>query len=519
MADGARARAEAQAVARGTDGRSRHPGPVVVGIDAGLTVTKAVVLDASGRLLGMSVRPSQPLASAGGWLERDLEDQWNSCRLVLREALGSAGVERRQVSAVAVAAHGDGLILLDERGVPVRPGILSLDTRSQSIVADLERDGSAEEIRHRTGRPPASGRPLTLLLWIARHEPAVLRRARWLVFTKDWLKFRLTGEVTTDLSDASAGLLARSKATYDESLLDDLGLGAAIGLLPPIAASDAVAGSVTAAAARETGLPAGIPVASGSHDSFASLVGAGGMVPGTLCLIAGTWSIDAILADSADVSTPGASREVHTRWCLDGHSALVISSSPAGAGLLRTFPVPAGGATGDDRFASVLGGDDRRAESLPTVVPAVRGTASTAFAGAAVLGVTDSHGPVELARASLQAMAFRHRFGRELLAAEATITDVRLTGGLSRSDAWAQLVADSLGEPVVRPLVAEAGAAGAAAMAGTAAGVWPSLASASSAIGAATEIFQPRADLKPALDLRYDSYLSALKGLAQPCPQ
>ena len=233
-------------------------GPVFVGMDAGLTSTKAVVIDGDGHVLGLAARPAAREGGAGGRSERDLLDQWTTCCAVLREALEQAAVPAHQVEGIGITGHGDGLILIGESGMPVRPGVLSLDSRAREIVAGLERDGRGQEMAAETGYPPRTGRPVTLLLWMLAHEEESLRAARWILFTKDWIKLRLTGRATTDFTDASAGLLSRSRPEYAESLLEKVGLHEILPKLPEIVPSAGVAGRVSAAG-RANRLPTVIP--------------------------------------------------------------------------------------------------------------------------------------------------------------------------------------------------------------------------------------------------------------------
>ena len=364
----------------------RVPSPIFLGLDAGLTSTKAVVIDATGRILGSASAPAPPDNSSGGRSERDLWAQWLSCCAVIARALRKAAVPARRVGGIGISGHGDGLILVDGGGMPVRPGMLSLDTRSYDIVVSLERDGLGAEMAAETGRPPASGRPVPLLLWALAHEEASVRAARWLLFTKDWIKLRLTGRATTDFTDASAGLLLRSRPEYAEALLEKLGLAEILPKLPEVVPSAEVAGTVSAEAGQATGLQAGIPVASGSHDASASVIGTGALGADAMCLIAGTWSIDAMVSSQRSVSAAAAARGVHGRWFVDGKRSTLFSSSPSGAPLLDRYvrTAPAAPELGPDLLAGLL--SEERYEAGPirqiTVVPSLRG-----------LGPANSTGP------------------------------------------------------------------------------------------------------------------------------
>ena len=494
-------------------------GSTLVGLDAGLTSTKAVVIDGHGRVLGVAVRPAARNEGPGGWVERDLMEQWTSCCAVLREALGRAAVDADQVDGIGTTGHGDGLILIGDDGMPVRPGVLSLDSRSAAIVGGLERDGTAALIAAETSSP-TNGRPITLLLWMLDNEAGSVRAARWVMFAKDWIKLRLTGRATTDFTDSSAGLLCHARPEYVESLLQRIGLGEIVGKLPEIVPSARLAGGVSAEAAQATGLRRGTPVASGSHDASASVVGAGAMAPGVVCLIAGTWSSDVRVAGHTGVSTRAASQGVHGRWFIDGASTLLFSSSPSGIELLNSLraadAVPP--TNEHDLLARVVGEDAAGgAAPLLTVIPSVCGLGPSHRGGSVVLGLEASHGPRQLGHALAEAMAFRHRLGCELLGLDDPVAEVRVTGGLSQSDRWSQLLADALGREVLRPRSREAAATGAAAMAGVAAGAWSSIDDASRAVGVAGATFSPRVSANNALDERYRRYLAALQRLASWC--
>ena len=316
--------------------------------------------------------------------------------------------------------------------MPVRPGMLSLDTRSRDIVAALEGDGRGHEMAVETGRPPGSGRPVTLLLWMLANEEASVRAARWILFT-NWIKLRLTGRATTDFSDASAGLLSRSRPEYARSLLDRLGLAEILPKLPEIVPSAEVAGVISAEAAEATGLRPGVPVASGSHDASASVIGTGALGADAICLIAGTWSIDIMVSHQPSVSAAAAARGVHGRWFADGARTTLFSSSPSGAPLLDKFLEPGPAGAGKDLLAGLLGPGYHEGgpSRLPTVVPSVRGPGPSQISGAMVLGLDPAHDPADVAAALAEAIAFRHRLGYELIGGEVAIAEVRTTRAVS----------------------------------------------------------------------------------------
>lgn len=493
------------------------------GIDVGLSTTKAVVVGEHGEVLGSAGREVARLATAGGRCERDPAAQWAAVCAVTRSALAAAPPGTAPPSAVAVCGHGDGLILADARDQPVRPAILSLDSRCRLLMEQMERDGRMAEFEKQTHAGATPGRPVPLLLWLQAREPGAIRAARWLMFAKDLVKLRLTGTVTTDYSDAGAGLLRQDRPEYATAALDMLGLGDAARLLPPLLPSARPAGEVTAEAAAQTGLPAGIPVACGAHDVSGAVIGAGALAPEVTCAIAGTWSVDAVITPAVGLAAGQADWGVHQRWFADGAAILVLSSSPAGTDLLADLAAAHGADGTAGLLAAVLDAPVRPAGAgdqpgdLLTVIPSLHGFGREVRPGPAILGLRPGRDDGELARATVEATAFRHRLGIELLAGTGAgaPAEIRVVGGLAASEPWVQLLADVTGRPVRRGHPA-AGAAGAAALAAVAGGAWPSLAAATAAIARPGREFVPRPARTAGLEDRYQRYRSAFEALTTP---
>jgi L-xylulokinase len=312
-------------------------------------------------------------------------------------------------------------------------------------------------------------------------------------------------------------LLNRCRPVYAESLLQSLGLGEIVAKLPNIVPSTEEAGAVSAEAAAVTGLRRGTPVASGSHDLSASLIGTAATEDGAVCIIAGTWSIDAALANVGWSKPEGAQRGVHGRWFVDGRRQLLASSSPAGTPLLdRVYWSMTNRKSHDgDHMDGIL--NRPAVPDLPVIVPSLRGLGRSNDGGASVLGLDARHDAPAIGRALVEAMAFRHRLGCDLLNEQLEVKAVRVTGGLARSQLWTQFLADALDRDVWRPDNPEAGAAGAAAMAGVAAGAWTSVDQAARAVCASGLAFHPRSAPRADIDLRYARYLSAIDRLVPSC--
>lgn len=278
--------------------------PLVVGLDSGLTATKAVVFDAAAVPLGRACLPTPQSSPRPHWMQRDPEEHWRVAAAVLRAALVDAGEHAGRpvaeiaadVVAVTPVAHGDGVCLVDDEGRPLGSMLLSTDTRAADILHKWAISGVLDEVLSYTGQLPLVGGPTSLLAWLRDHDPATLRRARWLLYAKDWLRFRLTGTVGTDRTDAAACFTEIDTQMYSLAVATAYGLADALKLLPAASEPASVAGAVTEAAAQATGLVPGTLVATGLHDVQACLLGATGGLAGQVCVIGGTVSVNLILA-------------------------------------------------------------------------------------------------------------------------------------------------------------------------------------------------------------------------------
>jgi L-xylulokinase len=274
----------------------------LLGLDAGNTVIKAVLFDGSGRQCAMHALHGQSATPRPGYVERDLDELWAHAGTAIRTCLETAGVEPGQIAGVGCAGHGNGLYLLDRAGDALL-GVQSLDSRAGDLAAEI--DASAGDALHRLClQKPWPAQTPTLLAWVKRHMPDLYGRAGTVLLCKDFITYKLTGQRVSDISDMSGcGLLRLPDGGYDDALLALYGLADARPLLPRLAEPAEVVGSVTAEAARKTGLAEGTPVIAGFFDVISSAFGAGVIAAGDASIIAGTWSINQVFAETA-VSDP-----------------------------------------------------------------------------------------------------------------------------------------------------------------------------------------------------------------------
>ncbi len=446
----------------------------LLGIDLGTGGCKITLLDARGRILAGGFEEYPTAHPQPGWAEQDPAD-WRAAVAGILQGLRARGAwDSVRIRALAVTGSTHNAVLLDAHLEPVRPVIMWTDQRSGAECADLERM-AGDSIFAATHHCPAPTWTLPQLLWLKRHEPEVLGRAAHLVFVKDYLRLLLTGELATDHIDAQGSLLYDVRARRWSGELCSLA-GIPPAWLPPLADPPAVVGRVTAAAAREMGLPEGVPVVAGASDSAVEDYAAGAVEPGQ-CVVK--------LATAGNVNVMTAAPAPHRLTLTYSHVVpglwYTVSATNAAAVCLRWFRdafldgAPAGPR---DSLYAVL---DREAAGSPPGArglffhPYLQGERSpywdpalrASFTGAAL-----SHRRGDFARAVMEGVGFSLLDCRRVIdGLGLPIDSLRLIGGGAKSALWSQIICDMFGRPLARPESCDA-AFGAALLAGVGAGVF-----------------------------------------------
>lgn len=428
----------------------RLTGGRYLGIDLGTSVAKLALFTECGELAATASRALPLRHPAPGHVEQDAEGIVAAIRDLTYEVCPDPG----EVALVAVTGQGDGCWLTDPYGRSVRPAISWLDARAAGILADWDRAGIAEALFLINGNTLFPGAQAPLLYWLDEHEPASLDRATTAAYCKDMVFQRLTGVRATDASDASLPF-GDHAGGYATEALDLCGLTHRAGLLAPVVAPLPL-GTVHAAGAADTGLPAGIPVADGPFDLPACAAGGGVREVGDGLLTLGTTLACQVLTDSVDTTGTPAGMHLATglpgRWlrampAMVGTASLDWTLSLVGLthadldGVLRSTPP---GAHGVEMLPYLAPSGER----APFVDPAARGQ----FAGISLTTTRE-----DLVRALCEGLAFA---ARQCL--EAAGLDGRLVvcGGGTRSLPWLEVFASVLARPL-ELAGAEVGARGA----------------------------------------------------------
>lgn len=482
----------------------------LLGIDNGLTVTKAVIFDTNGQQLAVARRNVPQLKPHPRFVERDMDVLWDQTAAAIKDVLATSGLDSADIAAVSVTAHGDGLYLLDSDRKPIGNGILSLDSRAQNQVLNLERQGLIGRIREASGQNPHASSPAAILAWIKENEPERFEKVAHIVSSKDWLRLCLTDEIATDRTEASTAFTDVTTQEYSKYIVALYGLSDIFSALPPILHSAEIAGCITTQAAMLTGLKAGTPVATGLHDVTASALGIGAHEIDALGIVAGTYSINEVVS-----ATPKTNP---TWFCRNGiepgewnNMAISPSSTANYDWFIDTFCqaeliIAASENTSiHDLLGPEIDGGFERNSSV-FFHPFLFGSPFGADASASFMGLRGWHDRSDIIAAILEGIVFNHRHHIEDLMTEYDFKEAHLTGGASRNPRVAQLFADVLGLQVKVTDVDEAAAWGAALCAGKAAGVFDTILQKARERAANCQTFEPCQEQHSRFNERYRIY-------------
>jgi L-xylulokinase len=450
----------------------------LLGIDNGLTVTKAVVFRPDGTPIAVARRRVPQSLPHPRWVERDMDGLWTATAEAIREVIAASGCRPADIKAVAATAHGDGVYVLGRDARPLGPGILSLDSRAGAQADAWNASPVAEEALALTGQSPHASAPSAILAWMRDNQPERFAGIGHVLACKDWLRFCLTGTIGTDRTEASIAFTNVATQAFDRDALALFGLQSLWQALPHMSPSAEIVGGVTPAAAALTGLLEGTPVAAGLHDVTASALGIGGHEPGLLSIVAGTYSINEVVTDR-----PVTDPRWYCRSAIEPGFWNNMAVSPASTANYDWFLDQFCRAEQTRAIADGSGVHDLLKPELDAAFarpsdilfhPYLFGSPYGSTASAAFLGVHGWHERGDLLKAVLEGIVFNHKAHVEDLRSVMPITEARISGGGARNPALSQMFADALGLPVHVTSADEAAAWGAALTAGAAIGLFES---------------------------------------------
>jgi xylulokinase len=492
--------------------------PYLLGIDIGTSGTKTLICDENGQVLATATAEHPISSPKPGWSEQQPEDWWTATCKATKAVLKKVSLKGNQIGGIGLSGQMHGSVFLGDGPKALRPALLWNDQRTAKQCADItEKAGGREALIDLVANPALTGFTAPKILWVRENEPKVYDKTKHILLPKDYIRYRMTGEYATEVSDASGMLLLDVvKRQWSDKLLSLLDIDKA--LLAKLYESPEVTGELTPEAAKELGLAAGIPVVGGGGDQAAGAVGNGIVMSG---IVSATLGTSGVVFAHSDQPTRDPKGRVHTmchavpgKWCvfgcmlaaggsfqwfrnelgfgevelarhisqkkgktIDPYDLLVQEAAEAPAGSEGLF------------FLPYLTG-----ERCPHPDPCARG---------AWIGLTTRTNRDMMVRSLLEGVTFGMRDAIEIMREMSIpIKEVRASGGGARSEFWRQLQADIYKAPLVLTNSTEGAAYGVAILAGVGTGVWKSVEEACKAGIKQTEKIAPN---KKSSDL-YDRY-------------
>jgi xylulokinase len=427
-------------------------GPVVVAYDVGTSGVKAVVVAASGRVLGSRVRTYGLSTPRPDHVEQDVDGIVAELALASREVIEAVGIDPVDVAAVAVTAQMFSVVPVDATGRPLRPMLSWLDQRSSAEAARIREAAGPDGGYARFDAVLTAKDIVPRIAWLESHESATARRTAWYLDCKEAVVARLTGKVATDPTGASAFRLVDPQ-TGDWDPERCRVAETPIDRLPPIVGATDVVGELSHDAATATGLRAGTPVACGAGDVPASQIGAGAVRTGDVHLSLGTAVYFGVLAASR-LDDPGR-RLGPLRHIAPPGWLLWLEIATGGAALSWLDRQIAGlGGRVERDHASIDQSVEAVADEMEGLqfVPWLTGERVPLFddaARAAFVGLALHHGRAHLTRAVMEGVASQIAWAYEYgLAYGIEPGTIRAVGGGSIGSLWTRLIADALDRPL-----------------------------------------------------------------------
>ena len=455
----------------------------ILSIDQGTTSTRSIIFDHAGSIVATGQMEHEQIFPKPGWVEHDPMEIWNNTREVIGQALSKANITRHNIKAVGITNQRETAVVWDKTtGLPVYNAIVWQDTRTQKIVDRLAEDGGVERFKKKVGLPLATYFSGTKVVWILENVEGAREKAEAgdLLFgtTDSWVTWNLTGGVdggvhVTDVTNASRTMFMDLETlAWDDDILAVFDVPKS--MLPEIKSSSEVYGIVS-----ESSLLREVPIAGILGDQQAATFGQAAFDAGESKNTYGTGNFlifntgeEIVHSKNGLLTTVGYKLgDQPTHYALEGAIAVtgsLIQWLRDNLGMINYAPEIEALATSVDDNGGVY------------IVPAFSGLFAPywrADARGAIVGLTRYVNKGHIARAALEATAFQTREVLDAVNADSGVdlTELKVDGGMTANSALMQFQADILNVPVVRPVVAETTALGAAYAAGLAVGFWANL--------------------------------------------
>ncbi len=449
-----------------------------IGLDVGTSSLKTILINSRGKILAISNNRYPVYAPKQGWSEQDPQDWWRACIKGIKNVIDVSGISSQYISAIGLSGQMHGAVFLADGIKPLRRAILWNDQRTAKQCEYIEKKaGGRKKLIEMTGNPALTGFTAPKIIWLRDNELQIYKKVKHVLLPKDYIRFRLTGQYATDVSDASGMLLVDiKKRKWHDRLIDKLELSR--DWFAKCYESSEITGFVTSNVARMIGLPSGLPVVAGAGDQSAGAVGTGIVSTGIVSATIGTSGVVFAYSDNPQFDSIG---RMHTmchaikgKWCIFGcmlsaggalqwakdtlypnmsYDELISSANKAPIGCEGLF------------FLPYLTG-----ERTPHADP---------YARACFIGLASRTDRNSIIRAVIEGVTFGMKTQVDIIRELGIkIKQIRLSGGGAKNKFWRQMQADMYNAPVLTVNTTEGSAFGAAILAVVGIGEYDSVAQA-----------------------------------------
>lgn len=463
----------------------------LIGLDIGTSGTKALLMDDQGTILATHTEEYPLSIPQPGWAEQEPTDWWKASLTCIRCVIDTAKVPGDRIRGLSLSGQMHGLVALDRNGVPLRPAILWCDQRTElQCTQVLHAAGGLGALLSMTNNTMLTGYTGGKILWMREEEPELFARMDVFLNPKDYILYRLTGELSTEVSDASGtGLFDVEHRCWHDGLITSLGLSRNI--FPRCLESGEIAGKVMPDVATQCGLPAGLPIIAGGGDAVIQTTGMGLVKPGILGVVIGTSGVVAMGLDRY-AANPGGKLQVFCGNAPDLWHAMGVTLAAGGS--YRWYRDVLCVEESTRSIRENLGVYEIMGEGAEKSTPSGNGLIFLPYlqgercpypdptARGAFVGLTLSHTKGDMTRAVMEGISYSlKQVGDLLFSLHTDITPayVIASGGGAASPLWRQILADLFQRPVhTLAGSGEGGAYSAALLAGVGVGIWSTLAEA-----------------------------------------
>lgn len=487
----------------------------VIGVDCGTSGTKTVLFDESGKVIASKTIEYPMYQPKNGYAEQDPADWSNAMINTIKAVMSQSGVSKDDVKGVGISGQMHGLVMLDKDGNVLRKSIIWCDQRTANEVEEMNQKLGEKKLIEITANPALTGWTAAKILWVKNNEPEIYEKCAHILLPKDYLRFILTGEFATEVSDASGmQLLDVPNRCWSDEVLSALDIDKS--LLGKVYESCEVTGEVTPQIAELTGLKAGTIVVGGAGDNAAAAVGTGVVEDGKAFTTIGTSGV--VFAHTSNISIDPKGR-VHT-CCAAVPDSWHVMGVTQGAGLsLKWFRDNFCNA--EKETASLMGVDeyylmDKEAETVPVganrllYLPYLMGERTPHLdpdARGIFFGLSAMHTKKDMLRAVLEGVSYSLRDCVEVFREmDINVSDMMACGGGGTSPLWRSMLADLYNCPVKTVASKEGPALGVALLATVGAGIYSSVPEACKAVIKTDKTQEPIAENVPEYEKYYQLY-------------